>query len=76
MSETKALKLKVVGEHTIHCSGCENSVKLALSKLPGLEAINADHKTQLIEFEMTPDQVDLDKVKAELEWIGYEVELA
>ncbi len=73
--EGKKVVLKVVGERTIHCSGCERTVKYALSRIPGVDQIKADHKTQMIEFELSPDLTDLDKVKADLEWIGYQVEL-
>jgi copper chaperone CopZ len=76
MTDKKQISLKVVGQRTIHCSGCENTVKYALSQIPGVEQIRADHKTQLIEFDLTSEVADLDKVKAELEWIGYQAELA
>ena len=76
MKEGKKILLKVVGERTIHCSGCERTVKYTLSRIPGVDQIKADYKTQMIEFELSPDLTDLDKVKADLEWIGYQVELA
>lgn len=76
MSEKKNVKLKVIGERTIHCSGCETTVKLTLSRIPGVEQVQADHNSQLIEFVHTPGASDLARVKAELEFVGYEVELA
>ena len=76
MDEAKRVELKVVGDRTIHCSGCESTVKFTLSRIPGLEEIEADHQTQMIQFEFDPEVADLEKVKAELEWIGYEVEFA
>ena len=76
MTEAKKITLKVLGERTIHCSGCERTVEYTLSRIPGVDQIKADHKTQLIEFELSPDLTDLDEVKADLEWIGYQVELA
>ena len=76
MVEAKRVELKVVGERTIHCSGCESTVKFTLSRIPGLEEIEADHQTQRIQFEIDPEVADLETVKAELEWIGYEVEVA
>jgi len=76
MDGAKRVELKVVGERTIHCSGCESTVKFTLSRIPGLEQIEADHQTQLIQFEFNPGVADLEKVKAELQWIGYEVEVA
>ena len=69
MTGVKKIMLKVVGERTFHCSGCESTVKFTLARIPGLDQIRADHKTQLIEFELAPDL-------AELECIGYEVEPA
>lgn len=75
MSDVKTLKLKVVGERTIHCGGCENTVKFTLSKLPGVRLVKADHETQLIEVTPGDGEVKLDKLIAELSWIGYEVEV-
>ena len=76
MSETKILKLKVVGEQTLHCGGCERTVQLTLSQLPGVREVKADFKTQDIEVVLASDETDLEKVKAELDWIGYQVEAA
>ena len=66
--------LKVVGSQTMHCGGCERTVSFTLSQLPGVTVVKADHKTQLIEIVLTDDETDLDKVRSELDWIGYEVE--
>ena len=68
------ITLQVVGEQTMHCSGCERTVTFTLSNLPGVKVIKADHKTQLIELMMTRGETDLEKVKSELDWIGYQVE--
>ncbi len=76
MPDTSNLKLKVVGQQTLHCAGCERTAEFVLSRIPGLEEIEADHQTQLIQFEFDPEVADLEKVKAELERIGYEVEVA
>lgn len=76
MSQDRTVKLRVVGENTIHCSGCERTVEFTLAQLPGVERVKADHKTQDIEFAMTSGETDLEQVKANLEWIGYEVEMA
>lgn len=75
MSYTKKLKLKVTGERTIHCAGCERSVKSTLENLPGVREAEADHEKQLIEVTLVSDETDLEKVKAQLDWIGYEVEV-
>ena len=73
---SKTLNLKVVGEHTMHCAGCERSVTFALSQLPGVEEVKADWKEQVIEVDFSSNEIDLEKIKAELDWIGYEVEAA
>ncbi len=74
MAET--LNLKVIGDHTMHCAGCERSITFSLSQLPGVEEVKADWKTQAIQIDFSSDKVDLEKIKAELDWIGYEVETA
>ncbi len=69
----ETLKLKVIGDHTMHCAGCERSITFSLSQLPGVEEVKADWKTQAIQIDLSSDEVDLEKIKAELDWIGYEV---
>ena len=73
---TETLNLKVIGDHTMHCAGCERSITFSLSQLPGVEEVKADWKTQAIQIDFSSDKVDLEKIKAELDWIGYEVETA
>lgn len=75
MSENNLLKLKVVGDHTMHCAGCERSVTSTLSQLSGVEEVKADWNTQVIQVDLSSDEVDLEKIKTELDWIGYEVEV-
>ena len=72
MSQT--LTLRVVGDHTMHCGGCERSVQFTLNRIPGVREVRADHKTQLIEISPESEQLDLETMKAELDWIGYQVE--
>ena len=72
----ETLKLKVIGDHTMHCAGCERSITFSLSQLPGVEEVKADLKTQAIQIELSSDEVNLEKIKAELDWIGYEVVVA
>ncbi len=72
----ETLKLKVIGDHTMHCAGCERSITFSLSQLPGVGEVKADWKTQAIQIDFSSNEVDLEKIKAELDWIGYEVETA
>ncbi len=73
---SKTLNLKVVGDHIMHCAGCERTVTFTLSQLPGVEQVKADWKNQDIQVDLSSNEVDLEKIKAELDWIGYEVETA
>ncbi|MCK5430555.1 MAG: heavy-metal-associated domain-containing protein [Anaerolineales bacterium] len=60
----------------MHCAGCERSVTYAISQLPGVDEVRADWKTQTIQINLSLDgELDLEKIKAELDWIGYEVEV-
>ena len=69
--ETKTLK--VVGEQTMHCGGCESTVKFALKQLPGIQGIEVNHKTQLINLTLDTEALDMGRVYQELGWIGYQV---
>lgn len=69
--ETKTLK--VTGEQTMHCGGCERTVKFALKHLPGVRQVEANHKSQLIKLAFDPQAIDLKRVRQELDWIGYQV---
>ena len=76
MSNQNTLKLRVIGQQTIHCNGCERNVEFTLSRLPGVRVVKADHNTQEIEIALIGEETDLEKIKAELEWIGYEAIVA
>ncbi len=67
------LTLKVVGERTIHCGGCESSVQFTLSQLPGVRDVKADRHTQRIELTLVGEQTSLQDVQAELDMLGYQV---
>ncbi len=65
--------LRVIGEQTMHCGGCENTVKFALKQLPGVQQVEASHGTQLIDLTFDTEKLNLERVRQELEWIGYKV---
>lgn len=69
--ETKTLK--VIGEQTMHCGGCENTVKFTLNQLPGIQRVEASRQTQLIRLTYDSQTLDLERVRQELDWIGYQV---
>ncbi|GIK37023.1 MAG: copper-translocating P-type ATPase [Chloroflexota bacterium] len=65
--------LKVMGEQTMHCGGCENSVKFVLGQLPGVQSVEASHKTQQINLTFDPEILNLEQVHQALDRLGYEV---
>lgn len=69
--ETKTLK--VTGDQKMHCGGCESTVKFALKQLPGVQQVEANHKTQLIDVTFDTEVLDMGRVYQELGWIGYQV---
>lgn len=70
------VELKVVGNNTMHCGGCENSVKFMLSNLAGVEQVEADHHTQIVRVAYDEDRVDQTHLMQELAHLGYQSELA
>lgn len=73
MTVIESKTLKVIGEQTMHCGGCENTIKFALKRLPSVQEVEASHKTQLIHLTFDPHALDLERVRQELDWIGYQV---
>lgn len=65
--------LRISGEQTMHCGGCENTVKFALKQVSGVQAAEASHKTQLIKLTFDPQSTTLERIQQELDWIGYQV---
>lgn len=66
--------LKAVGRNTMHCGGCESTVKFSLRQLPGIEKVEANYKTQRIRLAFDPQAVTLERVRQALDEIGYQVE--
>ena len=58
----------------IHCSGCEARIQNVLSKLPGIQEVKADYKTQRILLKLDPQKLNLQAVKEKLEELGYSAE--
>ena len=74
MAKLETFRLKVIGEQTIHCGGCENAIQMSLSQLPGVKRVKADHKTQLVEVSADVEQTGLEVIRERLDWMGYEAE--
>ena len=69
------ISLRIVGERTMHCGGCEGNVKFALSQIPGVNQVIPDRTTQMVEVSLSSDDINLDTMKAPLTEIGYQAEV-
>ena len=58
----------------IHCSGCEARIQNVLSKLPGVQEVKADYKTQSVLLKLDPQKLNRQAVKEKLEELGYSSE--
>jgi len=72
MSETAIFKF--IGDRSIHCKGCEHSIKLSLEKIPGVLEATPNRMTQSIETTLRPGTETVEQVRAKLEHLGYQVE--
>jgi copper chaperone CopZ len=61
------LTLNVEG---MDCSGCEESIKRSVGKLPGIHQVNADHVSGRVEVTGDPDE---SKVREAIVDAGFEV---
>lgn len=55
------------------CTGCERNVQFALSSLPGVNRVKADHRAKTVEVDFDPGQTTEDEVRRAVEDIGYTV---
>jgi len=69
----KELELKVTG---MHCGGCENRVKNAVSDIKGVKAVTADHEACKVnvEFKKDVDETVVEEVKEAIERLDFKVE--
>ena len=70
----KKMTFKVVGDRTIHCNGCENSINFALNQMSDVSEAVADRVSQMIEITPAGEDVDSSKIVKELDSLGYQVE--
>lgn len=68
-------ELKVIGEQRLHCAGCENAVQRGLLRLPGVQEVTADHRTQRIVVTVDTAQISLAAIQERLGWMGWQTAL-
>ena len=64
------LTLRVTG---MTCGGCENAVRRAVTKLPGVAEVNASHQQQLVKVDFDEAQTTADAIKGRITALGYQV---
>ena len=62
--------LRVTG---MTCGGCENAVKRAVGKLPGVASVEASHTEQRVTVDFDAAQTSLDAIAAKIAALGYQV---
>lgn len=55
------------------CGGCENAVKRAVGKLPGVASVDASHAAEKVTVDFDEAQTNLDDIKAKITRLGYQV---
>ncbi len=56
------------------CGGCENAVKRAVGKLPGVSSVDASHAAEKVTVDFDEAQTSLDAIKAKITTLGYQVQ--
>lgn len=64
------VQLKVQG---MKCGGCESNVKEAVNACPGVSAVKASHKENLVEIELDPDTADVAAIRQAIVARGFTV---
>lgn len=67
------LEFNVSGEQKIHCASCEERITRALKRVPGIQSVQANAKSQSISVSIDPSRVTAEIVQTKLGEIGYEV---
>ena len=65
------LTLTVTG---MTCGGCENAVKRAVGKMPGVAEVSASHQEQRVTVSYDAAQVTPEAIAAKINALGYRVE--
>lgn len=53
------------------CTGCERKLQAALGRLEGVSAVEADHGAARVRISFDPEQVDKQRLRAQIEKAGY-----
>lgn len=67
-------RLRVTGDHTMHCAGCARSVQFVLHQLPGVRQVDADYRTQEIRVVVDSARATVAQLQVQLDGIGYQAQ--
>lgn len=68
----KKVVLEVVGEQTIHCAGCEATIRRGLGQLPGVLRVEPSRRTQRVQVTLDTAQTSLEALQKHLAWMGWD----
>jgi len=55
------------------CGGCENAVKRAVGKLPGVTSVEASHADKRVTVSFDDALTNVDAIRARIATLGYQV---
>lgn len=70
MAHLQTVELKTAAG-AIHCSACERRIEALLGRLPGVQRVAADQRTQRVVLTLDPELTSLGEVEAKLEFLGF-----
>ena len=53
MAQVESHEIEIL-DNAIHCAGCETRIQTVVARMPGVQDARADHKTQKVEFTISP----------------------
>ncbi|MBI4331062.1 MAG: heavy-metal-associated domain-containing protein [Chloroflexi bacterium] len=57
----------------MHCTGCERTLELALTRLDGVRSARPDRGSERVTVHYDPHQVSEERLREQIELCGYEV---
>jgi Cu+-exporting ATPase len=70
---TQTINFTITGEQKLHCAGCEQRVRAALRRIPGIQDVQPSAQKQQIGVTIDPAQVTPEQVQVKLAQMSYEV---
>jgi len=61
-----------IGVQEIHCASCENRIRTALSRLPGVLTVDPRHETNEVRIQFDAAQVSDEHLRAKLSELGFD----